>query len=227
MPPSNDLPIDDISGVEERPQNRREWRGALRSLVLPLLIVATIVGVLLYVEQRGAGDAQLDHGLGVVAFPPGLNPPNTSTSTDIGDVAPDFVLETPDGEQLRFSDLRGKPVLVNFWASWCGPCREEMPEIVRAYGAHAVDGLVVLAINLQENDSQVREFATDFGMTFPIVIDRTGQIADAWRIGGPVEGIPASYFVDAEGVVRARSFGPMTADTIEEHLSSILIGDAP
>ena len=84
MPPSNDLPIDEVSGVEERPQNRREWRGALNSLVLPLLIVVTIVGVLLYVEQQRDSGAQTEDGLGIVAFPPGLNASSTPISTNIG-----------------------------------------------------------------------------------------------------------------------------------------------
>jgi thiol-disulfide isomerase/thioredoxin len=222
MPPSNDLQLDDVSGVEERPQNRREWRGALRSLVLPVLIVATIVGVLFYIErERDGGGAQAD-GYGVVALPDALNTTGKSVSSDIGRTPPDFVLQTPDGDSMRFSDLRGKPVLVNFWASWCTPCRQEMPEIVRASAKHADSGLVVVAVDLQENADAVREFAGDFGMTFPIVIDRNGQVADAWRIGGPVEGIPASYFVDADGVVRARSYGPMTEKTIEENLALIL-----
>jgi peroxiredoxin len=226
MPPSNDLPVDEISGVEERPQNRREWSGVVRSLVLPLLIVATIVGVLLYIEQRRDGGTQQADGLGVVALPDALNATGKSVSSDIGRTPPDFVLETPDGKTMRFSDLRGKPVLVNFWASWCTPCRQEMPEIVRASSTYADRGLIVLAIDLQENADAVREFADDFGMTFPIVIDRTGQVADAWRIGGPVEGIPASYFIDADGVVRARSYGPMNEKTIEENVATIL-GEQP
>jgi peroxiredoxin len=223
MPASTDLPIDEESGVEERPQNRREWSGALRSLALPLLIVATIVGVLWYVEQRRDGGAQVAGGLGVVELPAALNTTGKAPSTDIGRTPPDFVLETPDGTTLRFSDLRGKPVLVNFWASWCLPCRQEMPEIVRAHAAQG-DELVVLGINLQENVGAVRAFAEDFGMAFPIVIDRNGQVGDAWRIGGPVEGIPSSYFIDAGGVVRARSYGPMTGETIEENLRTIMDG---
>ena len=222
MPRSSDPPIDEVSGVEERPQNRREWSGVVRSLVLPALIVATIVGVLLYVENvRDGGDAGTAEGLGVVPLPAALAP-SRPPSTEIGGTAPDFVLETPEGEPLRFSDFRGRPVLVNFWASWCAPCRQEMPEIVRAYAAHGSDGLVVLAVNLQENDGQIREFASDFGMTFPIVVDRTGQVADSWRIGGPVEGIPASYFIDADGVVRGRVFGPMDEEDIAENLELIL-----
>jgi thiol-disulfide isomerase/thioredoxin len=225
MPDPNDVLIDDVSGIEERPQNRREWSGALRSLALPLLIVATIVGVLVVFERWRDDTVSTVDGIGIVELPAEKNTTGRSPSTDEGRVAPDFVLETPDGGTLRFSDLQGRPVLVNFWASWCGPCRQEMPEIVDAAAQHG-DELVVLAINLQENAGQVRAFADDFGMDFPIVIDRTGQVADAWRIGGPVEGIPSSYFIGPDGVVRTRVFGPMTADQIREHLAGLLGEDA-
>jgi len=216
--------IDEESGIEERPQNRREWAGPVRSLVLPLLIVATLVGGLWYWQQRDTGGATGGaDGLGIVELPADRNPTGRLPSTDIGRAAPDFVLETPDGARLRLSDLRGKPVLVNFWASWCAPCRQEMPEIVRAYNAQQPPGArwQVVAVDLQENAGAVRAFADEFGMRFPVVIDRTGGVADAWRIGGPVEGIPSSYFLDAEGVVRARAFGPMTADTLTEHLQAV------
>jgi cytochrome c biogenesis protein CcmG/thiol:disulfide interchange protein DsbE len=219
---SDDGTVDETAGVEERPQNRREWSGVVRSLVLPVLIVATIVGVLFYLERRGGGGSANSDGYGTVALPPGANATGRAPATDVGRAAPDFLLQTPDGGQLRFSDLRGKPVLVNFWASWCAPCRQEMPEIVKAYDAHAAEGLVVVAVDLQENDGVVQAFAQDFGMRFPIVIDRTGGVADAWRIGGPVQGIPSSYFIDRDGIVRARSFGPMTAGVIDDNLETIL-----
>ncbi len=221
MTPVNDLPLDEVSGVEERPQNRREWSGALRSLVLPLLLIATIVGGLYYIEQRRNGAASTADGTGIVTLPAEKNPTGKSPATDVGRAAPDFLLKTPDGATLRLSDLQGKPVLVNFWASWCTPCRQEMPEIVRAYDAHKASGLVVVAVDLQENAGAVRTFAQEFGMTFPIVIDRNGGVGDAWRIGGPVEGIPSSYFLDASGVVQARTYGPMTAATLRDNLATI------
>jgi peroxiredoxin len=218
----SDIPIDDVSGVEERPQNRRQWSGLVGSLVLPLLVVATIVGGLLWFENARGGSETDDGRYGIVELPAGANSTGRSPSTDVGRAAPDFLLRTPDGGELRLSDLRGKPVLVNFWASWCTPCRQEMPEIVRAYDARAEDGLVVVAVDLQENTGQVHQFADEFGMDFPIVIDRTGQVAEAWRIGGPVEGIPSSYFIDAKGVVQGRVFGPMNAETLERELAKIM-----
>lgn len=214
-------PIDDVSGVEERPQNRREWSGALHSLVLPALIVATVVGAVYYLERARGGGSVDAGGYGVVALPAGLNTTGRPPSGDVGRAAPDFLLQTLDGGQIRFSDLRGSPVLVNFWASWCMPCRQELPEIVKVYDARRADGLVVIGVDLQESDDAVRGFAREFGMAFPVVIDRTGGVADAWRIGG-VKGIPSSYFIDANGIVRARAFSPMTAQTIDENLAKIL-----
>ena len=222
MSDPNQIPLDPDSGVEERPQNRREWSGALRSIVLPLLLVATIVGVLLYVERTRGSGSQDSGGYGTVALPTALNPDGDNVSTEVGDLAPDFLLQTPDGGELRLSDLRGTAVLVNFWASWCTPCREEMPRIVRAHDANADYGFTVVAVDLQENDAIVQDFADDFGMDFPIVIDRTGEVGETWRIGGPVEGIPSSYFIDADGIVQARVFGPMSEETLAQNIDLIL-----
>jgi peroxiredoxin len=194
----------------------------LRSIVLPVALVATIVGVLLWIERGRESSVSDDGRLGVVELPAGYNPTGESASSDVGRAAPDFLLETPDGRALRLSDLRGQPVLVNFWASWCAPCRQEMPEIVRAYDAQRANGLVVVAIDLQENAGAVRAFAGEFGMEFPIVIDRTGQVAESWRIGGPIEGIPSSYFIDAHGIVRARHYGPMSEDDLASGLAEIM-----
>lgn len=219
MSPRNEIPLDEESGVEERPQNRREWSGPLRSIALPLLIVATIVGVLVYVERTRGGSVGSDDGYGTVELAPELNPTGATVGTEVGDAAPDFLLRLAGGGSLRLSDLRGTPLLVNFWATWCTPCREEMPRIVRAYND---GGFVVVAVNLQENEGIIRDFADDFGMVFPVPIDRTGEVGETWRIGGPIEGIPSSYFIDGAGIVRARVFGPMSDETLAENIDLIM-----
>ena len=222
MSPENEIPLDEESGIEERPQNRREWSGVFRSIALPVLIVATIVGVLFYVERlRGDSGGVDSGGYGTTDLADALNSTGKPASSDVGRAAPDFLLQTPDGSELRLSDLRGRAVLVNFWASWCTPCREEMPRIVKAYDANKDAGFTVVAVDLQENAEAIREFADDFGMSFPIVIDRTGEVGKTWHIGGPVEGIPSSYFIDAEGIVQARVFGPMSDDTLRENIALI------
>jgi cytochrome c biogenesis protein CcmG/thiol:disulfide interchange protein DsbE len=213
--------------VDERPQRRREWSGWLRSIVLPLLIVAAIVGGLWYFQGWGGSSSVVgSDGFGTVELPAARNATGESPSGQKGRAAPDFLLERIDaegaGDTLRLSDLQGQPVLVNFFATWCPPCRDEVPEIVRAYEAHRDQGLVVVAVDLQEADEGVRAFAEEFGMAFPIVVDRTGEVAQSWHIGGPIRGIPSSYFVGENGVIEELFYGPMMDDIIEKNLTSIM-----
>lgn len=203
---------------------RRSWTGAFRSLVLPLGLLAIILGGLWYWDARDSGPGVDDGGYGTVDLPAARNVTGRSPAVERGRAAPDFLLETPDGGELRLSDLQGQPVLVNFWASWCSPCRAEMPELVAAYERYRDDGLVIIGVNLQETNGRVISFAEDFGIEFPLVIDRDGELSDVWRLGGPIEGIPTSYFIDATGVVRAFFFGPMQADDLEERLAEIMPG---
>jgi len=209
------------SELEERPQGRREWSGWLRSLVLPLGLVAVIVGLLLYQSSRSGGDDSSPYGS--VELPAAKNSTGSAPAAETGRAAPDFLLEGLDsGPTLRLSDLQGKALLVNFWATWCGPCRTEMPDLVEAYQRYAKDGLVVIGVNQREADSRVRGFVDEFDVPFPIVMDRRGEVARTWRIGGPLQGLPASYFVDAKGVVRKVVLGGLRARDLEDGLALIL-----
>jgi peroxiredoxin len=208
--------------LETRPQARREWSGWLRSLVLPLGIVVLIVGGLLYYESRR--DSAPDDGFGSVALPPALNATGQSPAAEQGRAAPDFLLQTLSGETLRLSELRGQPLLVNFWATWCGPCRIEMPDLVEAYNEHYEDGFIVLAVNQREAAARVQPFVDEFDLPFPIAMDRDGEVAQTWNIGGPMQGLPASYFIDRSGVVRKVVLGSLTESSLREGLGLILSG---
>lgn len=211
---------DHVAGVDERPQRRREWAGGLRSVVLPVLIVAAIVGAVWYLQRdRGGNGGQAAGGTGIVALPADKNPTGKAPAVETGRAAPDFVLTTLDGGRVRLSDLRGKNVVVNFWATWCGPCRAEMPELVKTYAEQKANGLEILAVDLQEQDDKVGDFAAEFGMTFPVLMDRTGEVAEAYGVRGA--GLPATVFIDRQGVVRVLKIGAMNGEFLRARLAEL------
>ena len=217
--------MEEHTHLPEEAKGRRDWAGGLRSLVFPLAVLAVIVLGLWYWDNRDdASNLTTEDGtrLGVVELPVGKNPTDREPVAEVGRVGPDFLLETPQGGTLRLSDLQGQPVVINFWATWCPPCRVEIPELVAAYERYRDQGLVIVAVDLQEPDDKVLKFADEFGMIFPIVIDRSGDVADVWRLGGPVAGIPTSYFIDEMGVIQDFFFGPMTEEFLAERLAKIL-----
>ncbi|MEX2373436.1 MAG: TlpA disulfide reductase family protein [Dehalococcoidia bacterium] len=133
----------------------------------------------------------------------------------IGGRAPDFVLEAPGtGELVRLSDFQGRPVVLNFWATWCVPCRTEMPDLQAAYGAG--DDVLVLGVNAQESDPAVQRFIEEFGLTFPVALDRQGRVRQHYA----VIGLPATFFIDATGVIRGRTFGPVHGDLLPEGIEA-------
>lgn len=209
---------DVVAGVDERPHRRREWSGGLRSVVLPLLAVIAIVGAVWYLQDGRGRGVEREQGIGIVALPEGMNPTDKPPAVEVGRAAPDFVLRTMDGGTVRLSDLRGRPVLVNFWASWCQPCRSEMPEIVQASAGPEGPGFAVVAVDLQEAEGPVRDFAQQFGMSFPVAFDRTGEVARTFRAD---KELPTTVFVDRTGVVREIKQGPMTAAYLAGQLAAL------
>lgn len=179
-----------------------------RSVFLPLLAIAAIAAAIWWLEYRPGTDDGLSspsgERYGPLELPAALATSGLTVAAAEGGLAPDFLLETLDGGELRLSELRGKAVVLNFWATWCLPCRKEMPQMVAAYDRYAEQGLVVVAVNLQEDRGSIQRFASDFGMDFPIAIDRRGEVADQYRLLG----LPTTYFIDREGVVRSVFRGP-------------------
>ena len=136
----------------------------------------------------------------------------------IGQAAPDFELKTVDGQVYKLSDLKGKPVLINFFATWCPPCRAEMPLLEETYKQYKDQGFVVLAVNLNESDVVITSFQQKLGLTFPIVVDKSDAVSRAYDIVP----LPTSYFVDREGVVRGLWKGEIRKPQLEELLKKIL-----
>jgi len=138
----------------------------------------------------------------------------------LGAVAPDFSLKTLAGDTVSLSHLRGRPVFLNFWATWCKPCRGEMTDIIAAYDAHHTAGLEVVAINLtdQERMKDVRTFVHDLQLPFPVLLDEKGKVRKTYRL----RGVPTSVFIDTLGVVRLVNIGPITRENIQRGLAEIL-----
>jgi cytochrome c biogenesis protein CcmG/thiol:disulfide interchange protein DsbE len=132
--------------------------------------------------------------------------------------APAITLTTTDGRTVSLSDYRGRPVIVNFWASWCIPCREEFPQFVAARAAHATDGLEILGVVHQDGADTASAFARDHGAQWPMLMDTGDAAWQAYR----VLGVPSTYFIDRDGIVRATSLGPITESSLPEQLAKIL-----
>lgn len=186
-----------------------------------------IVSVILVACGGGHAGAELDVAKKVAldAFPTGLGRGYPSAQLIAGNrrdpalqsgaPAPDFALVLEDGRHLSLSDLQGRPVVLNFWATWCGPCRLEMPELMRM----AVDDpdLVLLAVNVQETLDAVAPFADDFAMTIPVVLDSEGRLKERYA----VRGMPTTYFIDREGAIAGIYSGPLTPPALRERLDAI------
>lgn len=132
----------------------------------------------------------------------------------VGSPAPDFTLPGLDGEQVRLSDLRGQRVLLNFWATWCGPCRQEMPAIQARYN-HG--DFAVLAVDFGETRQQVQNFVNEIGVDLPVLLDADGNVQELYR----VRGYPTTFFIDARGIIRFFHIGEMTAEDIDNYLKQM------
>jgi cytochrome c biogenesis protein CcmG/thiol:disulfide interchange protein DsbE len=141
-----------------------------------------------------------------------------TSSTTIGSTAPDFTLTDLDGNEVRLADHRGSPVIVNFWASWCGPCVEEFPLLRAAAEEHVDDGLVVLGIVYQDRAEAARAFMDSTGAGWPALMDPDGDVAGAYKIFGP----PETYFIGRDGRIAARQIGQFTAAALEDKVAAII-----
>lgn len=157
----------------------------------------------------------------ISAVPTGSTTAGRIPAPQQGFLAPDFTLEAANGQVYTLSELRGNPVIINLWTSWCPPCRAEMPALERAFQEYRSDGLVVLGLNATNQDSRVAalNFATENELSFPILLDTSGQVSAIYQL----RSLPTSFFVDREGIIQEVVVGgPMSEALIRINVKKLL-----
>ncbi len=171
-----------------------------RRLIVAAWLIAGVVALLALLTVRVGG-------------------PGAAVDTPIvGRAAPAFDLATLDGGRLSLADLRGSPVVLNFWASWCLPCREEAPLLTAAARDFEAQGLRVVGIVYQDSAESARDFMNRYAQTYPGLLDPEGRTA----IDYGVFGIPETFFIDRDGTVRSRQVGPVTEEGMDRRIAEIL-----
>ncbi len=141
---------------------------------------------------------------------------NTST-VRVGSTV-DFTVNDFSNQSVRLSDLRGHPVLVNLWASWCPPCRAEMPDLIQFYNAHRAEGLVVLAVNSEDDFAAGQQYARDHAMPFQVLYDPSGSVE---RLFG-VDGLPSTFLIDRQGTLRFEWTGQISPALLSQKVAPLL-----
>ncbi|WP_164668852.1 peroxiredoxin family protein [Virgibacillus doumboii] len=135
----------------------------------------------------------------------------------VGQIAPDFKLKTIEGKTMRLSDFRGECVIVNFWATWCPPCRAEIPDFQKLYDNKDVEILAVNLTNTENSKSDVREFVKEYDMTFPVLMDVESNVAETYQ----VRAYPTSYMIDSSGHIQYVALGAMNYDLMIQELAKM------
>ncbi|GAB4438046.1 MAG: hypothetical protein Kow00120_05520 [Anaerolineae bacterium] len=134
-----------------------------------------------------------------------------------GNLAHDFTLETLDGETIRLSDLRGQVVLINFWASWCEPCKEEAPLLEAFWQEYKDKGVMFIGIDWVDPENLARAYLEEFGLTFPNGRDLEQRIGDMYK----VDGVPETYLIDQDGYIDRFYYGPIDFDDLRVRLERL------
>ena len=146
-------------------------------------------------------------------------PPVIPEGITIGKRALDFKLQTLAGENVSLSDFRGKPVLLNFWATWCGPCKFEMPFLQAINDSYSDKGLVVLVVDYGEKPAVIEKFMTDLNLSMTVPMDSDGKVTKAFGIGA----LPTTFLIDKEGIIRQKVIGAFASEeAIETELRKIM-----
>lgn len=179
--------------IKQKKNNKKQKRAVMRTVILAILVAA--IGYTIY-NSATAEDVSL---------------------LEVGDKAPDFALVDLEGNDHKLSDYEGQGVFLNFWGTWCKPCAKEMPAMDRQYEAFSNDGVQVLAVNIAQSDFEVQSFADQYGLSFPVVIDKTKSVMTAYNI----RPLPTTVLVNPEGNIERIITGEMTEEDIAGFMEEI------
>ncbi len=198
-----------------------QHNSALGALSVNLLLAASLISFISC--SKSASEAQADTAKNADATSESAAPSTTATQSNFDADAysgPTFTLPTSDGSTMTFTDLlgRGKPLVVNFWGTWCPPCRREMPEFVKIYKEYQPKGVQIVGVALRDTPEKVMAYTSQNGITWPMVL---GDIKTAQDYGG-IRAVPTTIIYDSQGKELSRYVGPMTYDMFKERLDVAL-----
>lgn len=200
------------------PSRRGPARARIPARPVATLLALSAVVVVVLAACSGGGAATGPDGPASPGAPGGSAAGSIAAGPAIGSLAPDLSLVDLEGQPVSLAALRGRPVVLNYWASWCGPCRDEFPALKAAQEAHAGAGVAILGVLFKDDPGPAKDFIAKEGATWPTLADPDGTGAAAYRVVAP----PTTFFIDADGVVRDLQVGGMTPEQIDAHLRTIL-----
>lgn len=199
---------DDAAAESDQPaskvaRRRRAGRDPVKDLLIPIAAIVVVVGAILAIQRLRDPDLS---GTNVTfgEFSPIQLGSVGGGRPQLGELAPGFQLPDVDGEAVRLDDFRGRPVLLNFWATWCVPCRKETPELVDLQTDWGAD-VQIIGVNYSELPEAVVKFDDEFGINYPLALDRSGKVTGSYKLTG----LPESFFLDSEGVIRDHRIGQL------------------
>ncbi|MFS0637554.1 redoxin domain-containing protein [Mesobacillus foraminis] len=186
-----------------------------------LMVAASILAVLLIVDLTILKDQGMLSQAGLSGqYSKIANPEDLSEGLEVKNRAPDFTLQTLNGDEVKLSEYRGKKVLLNFWATWCPPCKAEMPYMQEMYDKYKKEGFEILAVNstvTEKSEKDVSEFVKKYELSFLIPMDEKNRVSSDYEILA----YPTSFFIDANGVIRSKSVGGMTKEFLEKEIKKL------
>lgn len=189
---------------DHRKITQPRWAGLIGFLLLAAAIAWVLATV---IQERGSN---------------GQTPAPVLARAGVGTPAPDFEFTILDGRPVRLGDFRGRPLVLNFFASWCDPCKEEAPVVQALAAGAAAQGYAVVGVAINDAREDVARFMAGEGLTFPAGLDLDGKVHRAYRVIGP----PTTFFIDRDGVIKDKVFGPLNPEQVQLSLEKIGVGAA-